>query len=465
MGIAYCEPWFDASYILVDKITPPNRSTRPDLGNFLKPFDGEVWCLVVATIFFSTLVYQFIEYTYEGREDRSFRRWFMDNLYLSSINFTQNYIYEPKSLAGRIYGFSFSFWAMLMGATYTANLASQLVDRPVTVPRVTDIENALEQELTFCTHATSASDIYIDRKYGDEIIKNPKKDPADMYVALNNDECDLLVGTKQEYDEFKSLQSYNPECLLEDVSKQIKKNDASFVTRVDPAKCTGLVNEIFTYYLSELKENAYFDFDDEYNDFDDEWNLYFQSRAFEENKDTPDFACGDDPDVAANKGRRLLRGGGFPDADSFHRTLSTTSNAAATGSVFRELQGGSDDALTVSRMAGTFLLHLVGCVVAILISLASCCERRFNKGRHSSKSFSKTREMSVQQPARAVRLTTQLESLSSKVDKILSELALIRGEEDTVDESAKGEKDKSAGRKKYKTSVDIIYGSKLNGEK
>lgn len=73
--------------------------------------------------------------------------------------------------------------------------------------------------------------------------------------------------------------------------------------------------------------------------------------------------------------------------------------------------------------------------------------------------------MSVQQPARAVRLTTQLESLSSKVDKILSELALIRGEEDTVDESAKGEKDKSAGRKKYKTSVDIIYGSKLNGEK
>jgi len=51
------------------------------------------------------------------------------------------------------------------------------------------------------------------------------------------------------------------------------------------------------------------------------------------------------------------------------------------------------------------------------------------------------------------------------VDKILSELALIRGEEDTVDESAKGKKDKSAGGKKNKTSDDIIYGSKLNGEK
>ena len=42
---------------------------------------------------------------------------------------------------------------------------------------------------------------------------------------------------------------------------------------------------------------------------------------------------------------------------------------------------------------------------------------------------------------------------------------MIRGEEDTVDESAKGKKDESAGGKKYKTSVDIIYGSKLNGEK
>ena len=457
MGVNYCEPWFDASYILVDKVERPTKTTIAYL-NFLDPFDNEVWYLVLGTIFFSALVHQFIEYMYQGQEGRSFRRWFMDNLYSSFLGFTQNFNYEPPSLAGRIYAFSFAFWAMLMGATYTANLAAHYVDRPVPVPLLRDIEHAQEKGGKFCTHDKSASDDHIRERY-EEIDRLGKGFPVDMYDALNNGTCNLLVGTKQEYDEFKLLQDYNPNCELFEVSTQIKEVDASFVTRLDPGvKCSGLVNEVFTYYLSEMKAHG---------EFDKKWNKYYRNRMQEEN-DANFSTCGNLPKVTDDEGRRLTSSTNT----DFTRMLRGLKTTAA---VFTEVDGAEGDEeinkLSIQQMAGTFLCHLLLSILAIGCALASRFEHKRNTSRHSGKDCSYTRDASLKTQVRVVRLQAKLDSMASQMDSLSNQMEMMKskfdGELCNQMEMVLSKLDRicgeetvefrSAGENNYQTSVELIY--------
>ena len=118
-GVAYIEPWFDGSVVLIDRIDPPEATNSVNLWNWLRPFESSVWILTAVTILISGLVFQFLEYMCEERHERSFLQWFSDNLYLSSLNFTQNFEYAPASASGRLFAVSMGIWALVLTATYT----------------------------------------------------------------------------------------------------------------------------------------------------------------------------------------------------------------------------------------------------------------------------------------------------------------------------------------------------------
>ena len=113
-GVAYIEPWFDGSVVLIDRVDSLETSESVNLLNWLRPFEGSVWLLTVFTILMSGLVYQFLEYMCDERHERSFSQWFSDNLYLSSLNFTQNFEYAPNSVSGRLFAVSMGIWALVM---------------------------------------------------------------------------------------------------------------------------------------------------------------------------------------------------------------------------------------------------------------------------------------------------------------------------------------------------------------
>lgn len=379
-GIAFCEPWFDASMILVDKIEPPpnNDKNQVDYGNWLRPFENEVWFLTIGTIVVSCFVYQIIEFLGGGRDERSFRKWFMDNLYLSSINFTQNYVYEPTSLAAKVFGISFAFWTMLIGATYTANLASLLVDRPKSPPKIDNIEQAIAQDMSMCTFANANSDLYIQDRY-----QNAKRvavpSPERQYQGLNEGTCDLLVGAKQEWLSFQYIQEYNPNCDLEWVGRTVATVNAAFATKVDPGlQCTSLVNEVFNFYLSEMVDNGF---------LDQQW------AEFNEKLATPNHNCNANTNAQGSerRRRRMLTEDTstltMEHADR-QRALKGSTGGSAGGAVVATLddgEGSEEDSLTLNQMAGVFLLHAVGSAVAILVAMLSWYEKKANKQRHSIK--------------------------------------------------------------------------------
>ena len=353
---------------MIDKIEPPPDKNKVNYGNWLRPFDTNVWIVTIATIIFSCFVYQFLEALNDERDERSHKQWFMDNFYLSAINFTQNYTYEPKSISGRIFGISFAFWTMLIGATYTANLASLLVEREIQPTKIADIEEGIARGYRMCTFDSSFSDFHIKRQYG-QAIRVPKMSPEDMYAAVNNDECDILIGAKQAWTGFQSIESYNPNCDLEWVGRQVQPVVSAFATKVDPGvHCTGLINEVFNYYLSEMKDNKF---------FDDQWDLFNAERS------TPDFSCAakNAPDdgrrrrnLAQKQVQQQVLG---PEENSLARNLKGGGGGGGAAVASAAAAGGGDDSsegeesLTLNQMAGTFLLHCIGSVLAIVVALIS----------------------------------------------------------------------------------------------
>lgn len=115
-GISFVEGHIDGSLIMVRNVEPVEQKVKMNYLNFLLPFEYEVWLVILAVVIFSSITYQFLEYIGVDSDikEKSFRKWTMRNLYRSFINITGNYAYEPTTLGGKVFGFFFAFWAMLI---------------------------------------------------------------------------------------------------------------------------------------------------------------------------------------------------------------------------------------------------------------------------------------------------------------------------------------------------------------
>jgi hypothetical protein len=127
LGVTFMEPWYDSSIILIGKEYPPEDTNEVNLWNWLRPYHNTVWYLVLATIFLSALVHQWLEWMADEREGRTFKRWTADCMYTSLLNFTQNYEYQPRNAAGRLFGVSMAIWALVSSRGVQSSLDSRSI--------------------------------------------------------------------------------------------------------------------------------------------------------------------------------------------------------------------------------------------------------------------------------------------------------------------------------------------------
>lgn len=126
MGVSFVEGHIDGSMIMIRNVIPEEPTVN--YFNFVKPFEVQVWLVIVAVVVFSAVTYQFLEHIGANNDlgEKSLRKQIMENLYMSFINITGNYSYVPTTLGGRVFGFFFAFWAMLITGTYHTNIAFRL---------------------------------------------------------------------------------------------------------------------------------------------------------------------------------------------------------------------------------------------------------------------------------------------------------------------------------------------------
>ena len=110
LGVGFPAGWFDASTILVQS----SRFQRPEFHvlTFLKPFDNWVWGMIFVVIYFSAVIYWLLEKFVDGTK----RCIQGSDIFFPAMAFTQHHMdWEPHSHSQRIFSFSLSFWALIMG--------------------------------------------------------------------------------------------------------------------------------------------------------------------------------------------------------------------------------------------------------------------------------------------------------------------------------------------------------------
>lgn len=363
-GVAYVEPFFDGSLILVDQKDPPEDGSSINLLNWALPFEPAVWAVTIFTIVLSACVYQLIEHLNGEREGRPMVQWFSDNLFLSSLNFTQNFEYAPNSVAGRIFSVSMGLWALVMTATYTANLASLFVEE-LRYPIVVDsIEQAIKLDYPICTYGNTNADRMVKEKHP-EAIRIPKDTELETFMALRRGECKLAISYKDNWLSFRGNQQYNPDCDLEWVGRDVDVIKSGFAIKADAGyRCTSLIRDVFNLHLVELIGKGV---------LRDAWE---EHRA-----KTRDVTCDLEEDNEEDQSDRRLNEdtkketkkaeedfyvhAATPRQDYRRKLKQTTSKGAST------VEGASDSSLTLVQMTGTFVLHWALMAISVMISLAA----------------------------------------------------------------------------------------------
>ena len=125
-------------------------------------------------------------------------------------------------------------------------------------------------------------------------------------------------------------------------------------------KCTSLIAEVFNFYTNKMITDGY---------LEELWNTHEAREA------TRDTSCYDNTIDNIDVRRRNLNGKASNDS---HRSLSSIS---ASGSIEDNSDDIDAEPLNLNQMAGTFLLHVVGSTISIIVGLLSF----WNKKRRRNK--------------------------------------------------------------------------------
>lgn len=355
-GIVFLHSWFDASLILVD------QGDEVDFNwfGFAEPFDFWVWMAIIGTVFASAIFMMCIEALENRRENRSLSSWFGDHIYSSNLAFSQHFLYDyPRTGAGRIFLSTFAFWSLLIVSTYTANLASILVEN-VLSSSVDSIQGAMDKNLFICIHDGSASATIVNTLFPN--FKNYENvvrasTPTQMYELLSSRKCDILVGTRQEYDILQNQEKYG--CNLVQAGPEMHPASASFAIEFDPLRCDSVLAYVLNIHMHALTtDGSLGKYWDTYlsglpqkcptKDF---WGNIEYSRRLEEIKGDDEAANG-----SAVAGRKLKGGGGG-------------GGGGSGGGASVAVQGGNNDEFNqLKGMAGMFMVHAIGTVIALVLA-------------------------------------------------------------------------------------------------
>lgn len=389
-GVSFVRPWFDGSLILIEKQDEPEVDDDTiTFANWLRPFTPNVWWAIILTVLTSGLTWTWIEHLADDKyrkQRRTVWQGFCDGVYLSAINFPQNYEFQPTTAAGRIFGISISIWALVVTATYTANLASLLVDRKPATRRVESMDDVIALGIPVCTYANTGMDQYIQRRYR-SAKRIPLSSELATYDALHEGRCELTVSYYQNWLGFERNRTYNPDCDLAWVGRTVKRIQSGFAVNADVGfLCSSLIRDVLNIYMDELFSTDY---------MDDLWD--------EEYSKTQDINCeevaqqGGTSEEAALRRRRLEDffpdssvDGAIPNLRSFRDTSSITpinshgrrklkAGSRGSAAVGGASESESDERLTLNQMAGTFLLHYGLSVIAILVGYVAQHRKKSEK--------------------------------------------------------------------------------------
>jgi hypothetical protein len=256
---SFPEGWQDGSIIMIEYADPQRKATTPQNNllyfSFLRPFEGSVWWLILATVIASGLVFYLLEKMNMASDERMLGDAPATAVFYAALTFTGHLEFQPQTHAARLLTFSLGFSALIVGAAYTANLASFLVDRRKPVSTFLSIQDAVAQRVPICLQDGVAVDDYMKEKYNTASLVR-KGSEAEVFQALvKGDECVAAVVAKYSYETYLQNSDINSDCGLTWDGRVEKFVPSGLATRVDTGDlCTSLVGHVVDLHMLEMDQ-------------------------------------------------------------------------------------------------------------------------------------------------------------------------------------------------------------------
>ena len=179
-------------------------------------------------------------------------------IYYAAISFTGHFEFRPNTIAARLLGLSWAFWALIVASAYTANLASFLVTPRVYSYRISNIEDAIEQDATLCVQDGAVIHTILAEKYPSlkfagkgseqEIFEGPR-------LPVGKGGCQAAAHQYNTYSVYKRNKEVNFDCALSSEERIVEIIPAGMATAIDTGfpYCTSLVGHVLDYHLNEMK--------------------------------------------------------------------------------------------------------------------------------------------------------------------------------------------------------------------
>jgi len=166
---------------------------------------------------------------------------------------------DPRSRAGKIIVLVFSFWAMIMTAAYTANLASHFISSNIIGNQLRNIDDAIALGYKICVWRGTPPETYLRKSYPKANLVLIDKEYGE-YESMKNGTCDVAVILDSSWRIAKIKSDIIGDCnQVEEVSMVIY-NDSGFGVKNDYKNfCTNLVADVFDWHLLNMKNDGTLD--------------------------------------------------------------------------------------------------------------------------------------------------------------------------------------------------------------
>jgi hypothetical protein len=255
-GVAFTQSWYDASIIMVTE--KPGGSNTFQYWAWLTPFDNNVWYMLVVTVAATASVYYLLEKINPKSDERGTQRdGPIEATFLVAISLTSHFGFEPRTTPARLLAFSVAFFALVVSASYTANLASFLVTENQPQFQYNSLEDVVRANVPMCVNRGSEGDTVVSLAF--PLAKYVRLEGERAVIqGLRDGDCGVAVTTVSAWNQFQRNKTLTNECSLEWRGRAFENIPASFATKaISDKQCTNLLRDVLNIHMTKMRVDGF----------------------------------------------------------------------------------------------------------------------------------------------------------------------------------------------------------------
>lgn len=255
-GIDFTQPVADSSLVLVTLMSPP----KPEISfsSFLLPFENRLWGAIFVVIFLTGFMFWVFEPVDGNYNIPSILR----SVYTSFGNFAGADGLETNTRVPTMMFLAYSFFLIIVLASYTANLASMLVTATVETTPVQSIQDANNIGASICVlHTFTAAATVLSTSYPNvKIVRVTGTTNIPLYAALRAGTCSGAVVATADYDYSLVWTETNPTCKMTRVGGVFRSIQGSWAFKTDFQKtCSYVLQAVLDEIIVGMKGDGSYD--------------------------------------------------------------------------------------------------------------------------------------------------------------------------------------------------------------